>query len=195
MRSARSQPAHGAVRTSDPPLQGLRVDRDAALSLAVFVLSESRDGPGQRLDERDLSALGRGARRDDRDAGLLVPGAERAQADDRPARLRRRRQSRSDDHRTARIRPRRRLSSSPGGRIRVTWPGAGSRSSFTATPSVPKRCAVRFPTGCRTCTWYPLATAPRSIDTSGTTSRTRRVTLRWMTTRPSRGRFARRRRS
>ena len=54
-------------------------------------------GPGQRLDERDLPALGRRARRDDRHAGLLVPGAERAQADDRSAGLRRRRQSRSDD--------------------------------------------------------------------------------------------------
>ena len=44
-------------------MQGLRVDGDAALPLAVLVLSEPRDGADQRLDGRDLSALGRGARR------------------------------------------------------------------------------------------------------------------------------------
>ena len=53
-------------------------------------------GQVDRLDERDLPAVGRRPRRDDRDAGLLVPGAERAEADDRPARLRRRREPRSD---------------------------------------------------------------------------------------------------
>jgi hypothetical protein len=51
---------------------------------------------GQRLDERDLRALGRGARRRHRHADALVQHLERAQADDRPPRLRRRRQSRSD---------------------------------------------------------------------------------------------------
>ncbi len=90
--------AHGPVRPADPSLQGLRVDGHAALPLALLLLSEPRHGPGQRLDERDLSALGRGARRSDRDAGLLVPGPARAQADDGPAGLRRRRQSRSDHH-------------------------------------------------------------------------------------------------
>ena len=96
VRLPRPEPADRRVRPSDPAVQGLRLDRDAALPLAVLLLPEPRDGPGQRLDERDLPALGRRARRDDRDAGLLVPGAERAEADDGSARLRRRRQSRSD---------------------------------------------------------------------------------------------------
>ena len=84
------------------PLQGLRVDRDAAVPLAVQLLSESLARPGQRLDERDLSAVGRCARRHHRHPGVLVPGAERAEADDRPAGVRRRRQSRPDARPTAR---------------------------------------------------------------------------------------------
>ena len=97
MRPARPEPAHGAVRPADPAVQGLRLDGDAALQLALFVLPEPCDGPGERLDERDLSAMGRRARRDDRDAGVLVPGAQRAEAHDRLAGLRGWRQSRSDD--------------------------------------------------------------------------------------------------
>jgi hypothetical protein len=42
--------------------------------------------------------VGRRARRHDRDAGELVPNADRAEGDDRPPGLRRRRQSRSDAH-------------------------------------------------------------------------------------------------
>ena len=41
------------------PVQGVRVDGDAAVPLAVLLLSEPRARPGQRLDERDLPALGR----------------------------------------------------------------------------------------------------------------------------------------
>ena len=114
VRPARPEPSHRAVRTPDPALQGVRLDRHAALPLALLLLSEPRHGPGERLDERDLSALGRRARRADRHAGVLVPGAERAEADDRPAGLRRRRQSRPDDAPTARSRKRRRRSSSRG---------------------------------------------------------------------------------
>ena len=84
------------IRQVDSSLQVVRLDRHAALPLAVQLLSELCARPGQRLDERDLSALGRSARGDDRDAGELVPGAGGAQVDDGSPRLRRRRQSRSD---------------------------------------------------------------------------------------------------
>ena len=40
-------------------LQGLRVDGDAALPLALLLLSQPFAGPGQRLDGRDLSRCGR----------------------------------------------------------------------------------------------------------------------------------------
>ena len=50
------------------PCKVLRLDRDAALPLAVLLLSEPRARPDQRLDERDLSEVGRGARRHDRRA-------------------------------------------------------------------------------------------------------------------------------
>ena len=46
-RGARSQPADLAVRPADPSLQGLRVDGAAALPLAVLLLSQPCDGPGQ----------------------------------------------------------------------------------------------------------------------------------------------------
>ena len=59
---------------------------------------EPRARPDAGLDERDLPALGRRARRDDRDARQLVPRAVGAEAHDRPPRLRRRRQPRSDEH-------------------------------------------------------------------------------------------------
>jgi hypothetical protein len=76
-------------------VQGVRVDRDAALPLAVLVLPQPRPGPGPRLDERALPAL-RGRPRDRRHhAGLLVPGAGATQAAHRSAGLRRRRQPRS----------------------------------------------------------------------------------------------------
>ena len=65
-RPARPQPPHLGVRTRHLSLQGLRLDRHAAVPLALLLLSEPRHRPGQRLDERDLSALGRGARRHDR---------------------------------------------------------------------------------------------------------------------------------
>ena len=55
------------------PVQGLRLDGDAALPLAVQLLPEPRARPDQRLDERDLRALGRGARDRHRHADALVP--------------------------------------------------------------------------------------------------------------------------
>ena len=97
-RLPRSQPAHLRIRPQDPSVQGLRVDGDAALSLAVQLLPESFAGPDQRLDERDLRALGGGARDRHRHADALVQHVERPEADDRSAGLRRRRQSRSDLH-------------------------------------------------------------------------------------------------
>src|SRR5262249_7417384 len=65
---------------------------------------------------------GRGARRHDRHAGLLVSGAQRAEADDRSSRLRRWRQSRSDDD------PRQ----EPGG-------GEGARAEGLVVPAPPRR--------------------------------------------------------
>jgi hypothetical protein len=49
----------------------------------------SRHGSGQRLDERDLSALGGRPRDSDHLPGVLVSGAKRAQVDDRSPRVRR----------------------------------------------------------------------------------------------------------
>ena len=110
-RLPRPQPAHLGVRQEDPPVQGLRLDGDAALPLAVQLLSEPFAQPGPRLDERDLRALGRGARDRHRHADALVQHLERAQADDRPAGLRRRRQPRSDLDARQEGRPKRRRSS------------------------------------------------------------------------------------
>ena len=78
-RLPRPQPAHLRVRPQDPSVQGLRLDRDAALPLAVQLLPEPLAGPDQRLDERDLRALGRRARDRHRHAGALVP-ARRARS-------------------------------------------------------------------------------------------------------------------
>ena len=71
-RLPRPQPAHLRLRPPHPSVQGLRVDGDAALPLAVQLLSEPFARPGQRLDERDLRALGRGARDRHRHADALV---------------------------------------------------------------------------------------------------------------------------
>ena len=74
--------------------------------------------------------------------GQLVPGALVAQADDRPAGLRRRRQSRPD------LDPRQgpgesqRDRAARAGPIRATSPAAFSRSSCTATPPAPRTCAA-----------------------------------------------------
>ena len=76
-RAARPQPSHLGVRPQHPSLQGLRIDGHAALPLAVLLLSQPFAGPAQRLDERDLSHVGRRPRRHDRDTGQLVSGARR----------------------------------------------------------------------------------------------------------------------
>ena len=81
------------------------------------------------------------------DAGVLVSGAERAEADDRPAGLRRRRQSRPDVHR------RQESGEGQGARARRLGlsasisPAACMASSCTATSPAPKRCGARCPTG------------------------------------------------
>ena len=95
-RHPRPQPAHVGIRQADPSVQVLRRHRDAAVPLAVQLLSELCAGPDRRLDERDLSALGRRARHHDYHPGELVSRADSTEGDDRPAGLRRRRQPRSD---------------------------------------------------------------------------------------------------
>ena len=94
----RPEPAHLGVRPAHPPCKGCV---STAMPLCHWPCScypNHADRPDRRLDERDLRALGRGARRDPAHAGVLVPGRQPAQADDRPAGLRRRRQSRSHHH-------------------------------------------------------------------------------------------------
>ena len=132
--------------------------------------------PDQRLDERDLRALGRGAR-----VVIVTPvhwyqTPEPAQADDRPPGLRRRRQSRPDLDRTARIRRRRRRSSSTAGTIRSTSPAASTASWCTATSPASRARAARCPTGSTGWAWSTPATRRGSTATSATTSRTRPAT-------------------
>src|ERR1035437_8915986 len=78
------------------PCKGCVSKRDAAVPLAVQLLSEPFAGPSRRLDGRDLRALGRSARCNHPRADLLVPVAEPAETHDRPDGLRRWRQSRSE---------------------------------------------------------------------------------------------------
>src|SRR5205807_8302950 len=68
---------------------------DALPILAVQLLSELFAWPNRRLDERDLSAMGRGAWHHDRDPGELVSCADGVEGDDGSSGLRRWRQSRS----------------------------------------------------------------------------------------------------
>ena len=91
-------PAGLRVRPPHPSLQGLLLDRGGALPLALLLLPELFARPDAGLDERDLPDVGRGARDHDRHPGELVPGLLAAEADDGPAGLRRRRQSRPDPH-------------------------------------------------------------------------------------------------
>src|SRR3954466_15954345 len=93
MRFSRFESSYGGVWASNPAVQIVRRDRHASLSLAVLMLSESRHGTGERLDERAVSPLGRRPWSDDRDAGVLVSGTEHVEAHDGPARVRRRRES------------------------------------------------------------------------------------------------------
>ena len=67
-RSHRPVASRFRIRPRDLSLQGLRLDRGAAVSLALQLLPQPRARPGRRLDERDLSEMGGGARRHDRDA-------------------------------------------------------------------------------------------------------------------------------
>ena len=146
-RHPRSVAAGVGIRPANPSLQVLRLDRDAALPLAVQLLSELFARPDRRLDERDLSALGRGARHPDRHAGELVSRPDRAEADDRPAGLRRRRQSRSD------VDPRQERRRGQGaGAERLALSAAPGRPAFWAGRAWRQRrarrtCAARSPTG------------------------------------------------
>ena len=122
-RLPRSQRAHFRLRPAHPSLQGLRLDRDAALPLALQLLPEPLAQPGERLDGRDLRTLGRRARSRDRHADALVLDPEHAQADDRPAGLRRRRQSGPD------LDPRQGPGESQGDRARRLGLSEASRGS------------------------------------------------------------------
>ena len=62
-RFSRPEPAHRGVRPHHLSVQSVRFHRDAAVSLAVFVLPEPLNRTGAGLDGRDLPALGRCARR------------------------------------------------------------------------------------------------------------------------------------
>ena len=73
------------------------------------------------------------ARHHHRDAGLLVPGAERAQADDRPPGLRRRRQPGPDVDAWQERRGGEAARARRAGRIRSILPAARMAWSFTAT--------------------------------------------------------------
>ena len=122
-RLPRSQRARFRLRPAHPSLQGLRLDRDAALPLALQLLPEPLAQPGERLDGRDLRTLGRRARSGDRHADALVLDPEHAQADDRPAGLRRRRQSGPD------LDPRQGPGESQGDRARRLGLSEASRGS------------------------------------------------------------------
>ena len=84
------------IRPQHSSLQSVLFDGGATLPLAVLLLPELFARPDARLDERHLSHVGRGTWHHDRDPGELVSGDVAIQADDGPAGLRRRRQSRSD---------------------------------------------------------------------------------------------------
>ena len=128
-------------------LQGLRLDRAAAVPLAVLVLSEPRARPDRRLDGRALSPLGGGARRVHRLPGALVPRAGQPQADDRPAGLRRRRQPRLHQHRRQGPGAGQGARARRAGAIPSTSPAARSPSSPTATPPVRRTCGACWSTG------------------------------------------------
>jgi hypothetical protein len=76
------------IRKTNPSLQVLRFDLNGALSLALQLLSELLAWPNRRLDERDLSVVGRGAGHHDRDTRELESRTDRTESDDRPAGLR-----------------------------------------------------------------------------------------------------------
>lgn len=92
-RRARPELADFGIRTADPPMQGLSLDRDAALPLALQLLSQSFAAPDLRLDERHLRTMGVRARCDPFHTDALVPGDQPPQAHDRSPRVRKRRQS------------------------------------------------------------------------------------------------------
>ena len=174
----------------DSPVQGMRVDRDAPLQLALFLLSQSRAGTDQRLDGRAVSALGRRARRADGVSGALVSGAGQLETHDRSSGVRRWRQSRPYSH---------------------AWEGSGSgqgpgtgRVGLSEAPGRPRvrRRHPRRRGGRRN----PATNADRLADGHGPRAgrsecgprhihrilpaRTRRVTRIWMPRRRSSRRFA-----
>ena len=153
MRGARSEPSCLRVRQANPSLQGVLLDGAGTLSLALLLLPQSCHGAGQRLDERHLSDVGRRAWHHDHLPGALVPGARPSEADDGPAGLRRRRQSRSQPPRRARMPRAPKSSSWPVGPIPGTWQVACSRWSCTATRPAPRTCGGCSPTGSPTCIW------------------------------------------
>ena len=173
-----------------PPLQGLLLDRRGALPLALLLLPQLCARPGPGHDERDLSVVGKSARHHADNAGELVSHVEPDEADDRPAGLRRRRQSRSHlDPRQGRAgRPS--SSSSTAGPIRAISKGGCSRSSSMATSRAPRTSAARSPTGCASCTSSRPASPPSSTAISAIGSPMRPATTRSTRTRRSRRKCA-----
>ena len=132
-------------------------------------------GADQRLDGRDLSALGRRARHLIALPGALVPGAGQPEADDGPPGLRRRRQPRPDHHAAARTRPRQGARargmavSAASGRARVLGRGARRRGRR-------RRPAPMLTDWLTDMGLVPAGTAALLDATSATTSRMRPAT-------------------
>ena len=168
VETARPVAAGVRVRAQHPSLQGLLLDRGAALPLAVLLLSELFARPDAGLDERHLSDVGGGARHHDRHAGQLVPGHLAAQADDGPAGLRRRRQSRSDPD------PRQGRREGQGGRARRLGLSAPSRrpAVLGGRPRRRRGRGERAPLDLRLAGFMRLAPGRRPLPSSTATSAT-----------------------
>ena len=142
---------HLRIWPQHPSLQGLLLDRRGAVPLAVQLLPQPQPRPDPGLDERHLSAVGPRPWHHDRHAGQLVLADLAAEADDGPAGVRRRRQSRPVAHprqgcETGQAARARRLAlSAPPRKSRLfggrPWRRRGRRRMFAAAS----------PTGCVSC--------------------------------------------
>ena len=157
-------------------MQGLCLDGHAALPLALLLLSQSCPGAGERLDERDLSTLGRRARRDPRDAGLLVqaPAVLKLMIDRLVCADGGNPDPTSTHGKKAEEAEALELRAGP---IRATWQDRvfgvvvhGDTEGADTLRRVPERLADRHGADCRP------ASMPPSIATSATRNRTRRAT-------------------
>ena len=149
------------LRPPHPPLQGLRVDRHAAVPLAVQLLSQPRLGQTDdwmnEIYERWVAAHGVLIVT----PVLLVPGAQPAEADDGPAGLRRRRQPRPDHDRRQGPRQGQGARARGLGLPASTWPAAPTAWWCTATWPASRACAARCATGSTGWAWWTPASRPR----------------------------------